>query len=136
MLEERKYFDYELAYKGFIQFDERYNEEMDIKTLIENYNYETDCNLEHLEDYDYITIKDMEHNAIYFMETGSLGNWYITGEVEVISYSGDEDTLFINDIHDIQDRLNHLTEWAINHKYTEKDLKCERTSLQNILKEM
>lgn len=136
MLEERKYFDYELAYKGFIQFDERYNEKMDIKTLIENYNYETDCDLEHLEDYDYITIKDMEHNAIYFMETGSLGNWYITGEVEVISYGGNEDTLFINDIHDIQDRLNHLMEWAINYKYTEKDLKYERTSLQNILKEM
>lgn len=133
MFETRKYMDYELAYQGYIKFDERYSEEMDIKTLIDRYNYETDYDLEHLEDYDYITIKDMEHNAIYFMEVGNLGSWYISGEVEVISYNGEEDTLFINNIVDIKDRLKSVKRWAIDHEYSEEDYNKEKESLEKVL---
>lgn len=133
-MEERKYFDYELAYKGFIKFSERYDDELDVKNLVDKYDYSSNCDLEHLEDYDYITIRDYEHNCLYFMELGILGNWYISGEIEIISYNGDEDTLFIDNIDSIKDRLNKLEKWAIDREYSEDDLKKEKESLEKVLK--
>lgn len=137
MLETRKYFDYELAYKGFLQFEKRFAK-YGLKAMSDyydvNYNEEWKYVLDNLDDYDYLTFKDMEHNATYFVEKDLDGDFYATGEVDVLSYGECDDTLFINDIHDINERLKALDNWAESHAYSEEDYKAEKKSLENILK--
>lgn len=145
MYETRKYFDYELAYEGYIKVKELF-ENGGIQAVIDSEEFEiSDCGtIEDWKENGYIPINAFGYNATIFIsdenfDTNNKENdWYVSGEVDIYSYSGGDDNLYINDYDSLQQRINGLLEYARKNEYTLDDLYKEYDSLintQNLIKD-
>ena len=138
MFETRKYMDYELAYKmfkkcekllekGIDELDDYFEEVGDRRNGYTSY-YGADYNT-----WVYIINENFDTEKEDDTWLDRCKGLRCNGEVEVLSYNGETDTLFINSSYDIQNRLNNLKEWATNHKYSEDDFEKEKKSLERVL---
>lgn len=145
MYETRKYFDYELAYEGYKKLLELFNNG-GIQAVIDSEEFEIsdDGTIESWLPNGYIPIYASGYNiTIYindsnFDRPNSKPNWCVSGEVDIYSYSGGDDNLYINDYDSLQQRINGLLEYARKNEYTLDDLYKEYDSLiktQNLIKD-
>ena len=143
MEDTRKYFDYKLAYDGYKKVKELL-ENGGIQAVVDNDEFDISgggtiadwvCN-------GYVPIYACGYNATIFIndrnfDTNNKENdWYVSGEVDIYSYSGGDDSIFINDISDIKDRIMNLINYAKINNYTLNDLYAEYDSLISVLKEL
>ena len=143
MEDTRKYFDYELAYDGYKKVKELL-ENGGIQAVVDNDEFDISgggtiadwvCN-------GYVPIYACGYNATIFIndrnfDTNNKENdWYVSGEVDIYSYGGGDDSIFINDIGDIKDRIMNLINYAKINNYTLNDLYAEYDSLISVLKEL
>ena len=146
--EKRKYFDYELAYNGFKRAEELFNKG-GVEKLINDEKFDISgggidyvgtiqqwaCN-------GYVPIIASAYNITLYLidknfDTNNKENdWYVSGEVDIYSYGGGDDSIFINDIGDIKDRIMNLINYAKINNYTLNDLYAEYDSLISVLKEL
>ena len=134
MEETRKYFDYELAYEGY----------MKAKELLENGGIQAlEEEFEEVGDRanGYTTFYGADYNTWVYVsninfDTDLQEEWQITGEVDIISYGEGDDTLFINDNLDITQRIIDLVNYARANNYQLSDLYAEYDSLKSVLKEI
>ena len=145
MYETRKYFDYELAYEGYIKVKELF-ENGGIQAVIDSEEFEiSDCGtIEDWKENGYIPINAFGYNATIFISDENFdtdnkeNDWYVSGEVDIYSYSGGDDNLYINDYDSLQQRIDGLLEYARKNEYTLDDLYKEYDSLintQNLIKD-
>ena len=134
MEETRKYFDYELAYEGYMRAKELL-ENGGIQALEEEFEEVGDrAN-------GYTTFYGADYNTWVYVyninfDTDLQEEWQITGEVDIISYGEGNDTLFINDNLDITQRIIDLVNYARANNYQLSDLYAEYDSLKSVLKEI
>ena len=134
MEETRKYFDYELAYEGYIRAKELLENGV-IQALEEEFEETGDrAN-------GYTTFYGADYNTWVYVsninfDTDLQEEWQITGEVDIISYGEGNDTLFINDNLDITQRIMDLVNYARANNYQLSDLYAEYDSLKGVLKEI
>ena len=122
--EKRKYFDYELAYNGFKRAEELFNKG-GVEKLINDEEFvisgggidyvgtiqQWACN-------GYVPINASAYNMTLYLidrnfDTDKEENdWYISGEVDIYSYSGGEDNLYINNADEIEKRIDEVYEFA------------------------
>ena len=138
--EKRKYFDYELAYEGYLKAKELFDkggveelindEEFDISggATIEEWSC-NGCLPLYASGYN-ITLYLSDRN---FDTENENNDWYISGEVDIYSYSGGDDNLFINDKETIEDRINNLLDYANKNDYSIEDYEKELESLEKVL---
>lgn len=134
MEDTRKYFDYELAYEGY----------MKAKELLENGGIQAlEEEFEEVGDRanGYTTFYGADYNTWVYVyninfDTDLQEEWQITGEVDIISYGEGNDTLFINDNLDITQRIIDLVNYARANNYQLSDLYAEYDSLKSVLKEI
>ena len=60
-------------------------------------------------------------------------DWYISGEVDIYSYSGGEDNLYINNADEIEKRIDEVYEFAKKNNYSIEDYEKELESLEKVL---
>lgn len=140
MEETRKYFDYELAYEGYKKVKELL-ENGGIQAVVDNDEFDISgggtiadwvCN-------GYIPIYACGYNATIYIndrnfDTDNKENeWYVSGEVDIYSYDGGDDTIYINDNISITDRIMGLIDYARKNDYTLDDLYKEYDSLKSVL---
>ena len=131
MEETRKYFDYELAYEGYMRAKELL-ENGGIQALEEEFEEVGDrAN-------GYTTFYGADYNTWVYVsninfDTDLQEEWQITGEVDIISYGEGDDTLFINDNLDITQRIIDLVDYARANNYQLSDLYAEYDSLKSVL---
>ena len=143
MEETRKYFDYELAYEGYTKVKELL-ENGGIQAVIEDEEFDISCGatIEEWSCNGYIPIVASGYNATIYISDRNFdtnneeNDWYVSGEVDIYSYSGGDDSIFINDISDIKDRIMNLINYAKINNYTLNDLYAEYDSLISVLKEL
>ena len=138
MLETRKYFDYRLSFKmynkcvgllekgGIDELDEYFEEVGDRENGYTSY-YGADYNT-----WVYIVNENFDtdkENESWLTSKGL----YVSGEVDMISYSQCCDTLFINSKEDIEERMFGLVEFAKNNNYELNDIYEEYFSLKDVL---
>ena len=143
--EKRKYFDYELAYEGYLKAKELFNKG-GVEELINDEDFEISgggidyvgtiqqwaCN-------GYVPIIASAYNITLYLSDRNFdtenedNDWYISGEVDIHSYSGGEDNLFINDKETIEDRINNLLDYANKNDYSIEDYEKELESLEKVL---
>ena len=134
MEETRKYFDYELAYEGYMRAKELL-ENGGIQALEEEFEEVGDrAN-------GYTTFYGADYNTWVYVsninfDTDLQEEWQITGEVDIISYGEGNDTLFINDNLDITQRIIDLVDYARANNYALSDLYAEYDSLKSVLAEI
>lgn len=134
MEETRKYFDYELAYEGYMRAKELL-ENGGIQALEEEFKETGDrAN-------GYTTFYGADYNTWVYVyninfDTDLQEEWQITGEVDIISYGEGNDTLFINDNLDITQRIIDLVNYARANDYALSDLYAEYDSLKSVLAEI
>ena len=143
MEETRRYFDYELAYEGY----EKAKELLDkngIQGLIDSDEFKISDNGT-IEDWaynGYVPFYASGYNAtIYVIDSNfdtdnKENNWYASGEVDIHSYSGGDDNLYINSKIVIQERLNSLLDYAKKNNYSLEDIYAEYESLKSVLEEL
>ena len=143
MEDTRKYFDYELAYEGYTKVKELL-ENGGIQAVIENEEFDISCGatIEEWSCNGYIPIVASGYNATIYISDRNFdtnneeNDWYVSGEVDIYSYGGGDDSIFINDISDIKDRIMNLINYAKINNYTLNDLYAEYDSLISVLKEL
>lgn len=143
--EKRKYFDYELAYEGYLKAKELFNKG-GVEELINDKDFEISgggidyvgtiqqwaCN-------GYVPIIASAYNITLYLSDRNFdtenenNDWYISGEVDIYSYSGGDDNLFINDKETIEDRINNLLDYANKNDYSIEDYEKELESLEKVL---
>lgn len=143
--EKRKYFDYELAYEGYLKAKELFNKG-GVEELINDKDFEISgggidyvgtiqqwaCN-------GYVPIIASGYNITLYLSDRNFdtenenNDWYISGEVDIYSYSGGDDNLFINDKETIEDRINNLLDYANKNDYSIEDYEKELESLEKVL---
>ena len=134
MEETRKYFDYELAYEGYMKAKELL-ENGGIQALEEEFEETGDrAN-------GYTTFYGADYNTWVYVyninfDTDLQEEWQITGEVDIISYSGGDDNIFINDNLTITQRIIDLVDYARANDYALSDLYAEYDNLKNVLAEI
>lgn len=143
MEETRKYFDYELAYEGYKKAEELLRNG-GIQALIDNEDFEiSDCGT--IEDWvcnGYIPFYASGYNATIYVvdnnfDTNNKENdWYVSGEVDIYSYNGGDDNLYINSNIAIQERIIDLLDYARKNNYTLEDIYAEYDSLKSVLGEL
>ena len=139
MFEKRKYFDYKLAYKMY----EKCKKLLDIYDIDELDNY-----FEEVGDREngYTTYYGASYNTWVYIINNNFDTdkeeetWLngkeglvVSGEVDMISYGEGEDTLFINNIEDIEKSINGLLDYAKANNYTIQDYEKELASLEWVL---
>lgn len=145
MYETRKYFDYELAYEGYKKAVDLLNNG-GIQAVIDSEEFEiSDCEtIEDWKENGYIPINAFGYNATIYISDENFdtdneeNEWYVSGEVDIYSYSGGDDNLYINDYDSLQQRIDGLLEYARKNEYTLDDLYKEYDSLintQNLIKD-
>ena len=143
MEETRKYFDYELAYEGYTKVKELL-ENGGIQAVIEDEEFDISCGatIEEWSCNGYIPIVASGYNATIYIsdrnfETNNEENdWYVSGEVDIYSYSGGDDNIFINDNLTITQRIIDLVDYARANDYALSDLYAEYDSLKSVLAEI
>lgn len=143
--EKRKYFDYELAYNGLKRAEELFNKG-GVEELINDEEFDISgggidyvgtiqqwaCN-------GYVPINASAYNITLYLidknfDTENENNdWYISGEVDIYSYSGGEDNLYINNVDEIEKRIDEVYEFAKKNNYSIEDYEKELESLEKVL---
>ena len=140
MEETRKYFDYKLAYDGYKRVEELFNiGGLKAVLMCDEFSVNKDYGVEDLKENGFIPINAFGYNATIYIfdrnfDTENENNdWYISGEVDIYSYSGGDDNLFINDKETIEDRINNLLDYANKNDYSIEDYEKELESLEKVL---
>ena len=146
--EKRKYFDYELAYKGYKQAMKLFNKG-GIEELVNNGEFDISGGgidyvgtIEQWACNGYIPIIASAYNiTLYAIDRNfdtekEENNWYISGEVDIHSYSGGEDNLYINDMESIESRISGLLDYGKENNYTIEDYERELLSLEIVLSQL
>lgn len=146
--EKRKYFDYELAYNGYKKALQLFNKG-GIEEVINNADFEISGGgldyvgtIEQWACNGYIPIIASAYNiTLYAIDKNfdtekEENNWYISGEVDIHSYSGGEDNLYINDIETIESRIGGLLDYGKQNNYTIEDYERELLSLEIVLAQL
>lgn len=143
MEETRKYFDYELAYEGYKKAKELLNKG-GIQALVDSEEFEiSDCGT--IKDWGcngYIPFYASGYNAVIYISDRNFdtnkeeNSWYVSGEVDIYSYSGGDDNLYINSSFTLKDRMANLLDFAKKNDYTLDDIYKEYESLEKVLKEV
>ena len=134
MEDTRKYFDYKLAYEGYMRAKELL-ENGGIQALEEEFEETGDrAN-------GYTTFYGADYNTWVYVsninfDTDLQEEWQITGEVDIYSYSGGDDNIFINDNLTITQRIIDLVDYARANDYALSDLYAEYDSLKSVLAEI
>ena len=143
MEETRKYFDYELAYEGYKKAKELLDKN-GIQGLIDSDEFEISDNGT-IEDWacnGYIPFYASSYNAtIYVIDSNfdtdnKENNWCVSGEVDIYSYNGGDDNLYINSKIVIQERIIDLLDYAKKNNYSLEDIYAEYESLKSVLEEL
>lgn len=137
MEDTRKYFDYELAYNMYKKVRTLFNRG-GFKAVEEVFDIDDSGR-----DNGYIIVKD-ELNAynteVYLInknfDTDKEEEFYVSGEVDMYSYSGGDDNLYINDIDTIEDKIGRLLDYAKANNYTIDDYERELLSLEIVLAQL
>lgn len=137
MEEKRKFFDYELAYNMYKKVKTLFNKG-GFKAVEEVFDIDDSCR-----DNGYIIVKD-ELNAynteVYLIDknfdTNKEEEFYVSGEVDIISYNGGDDDIYINDISSIENRIGGLLDYAKENDYTIEDYERELLSLEIVLAQL
>lgn len=143
MEETRKYFDYELAYEGYTKVKELL-ENGGIQAVIEDEEFNISCGatIEEWSCNGYIPIVASGYNATIYISDRNFdtdnkeNDWYVSGEVDIYSYGGGDDNIFINDNLTITQRIMDLVDYARANDYALSDLYAEYDSLISVLKEL
>lgn len=143
MEETRKYFDYELAYEGYTKVKELF-ENGGIQAVIEDEEFNISCGatIEEWSCNGYIPIVASGYNATIYISDRNFdtnneeNDWYVSGEVDIYSYSGGDDNIFINDNLTITQRIIDLVDYARANDYALSDLYAEYDSLKSVLAEI
>ena len=143
MEETRKYFDYELAYEGYIKVKELL-ENGGIQAVIEDEEFDISggATIEEWSCNGYIPIVASGYNATIYISDRNFdtnneeNDWYVSGEVDIYSYSGGDDNIFINDNLTITQRIIDLVDYARANDYALSDLYAEYDSLKSVLAEI
>jgi hypothetical protein len=137
--DKRKYFDYELAYKGFKKAKKLFDKG-GIQAILNSDEFEISGGGT-IEDWScngYIDIYGSGYNFCIVLvdknfDTDNLENkWYISGEVDIYSYGGGDDNLYITDISSIEERIGGLLDYAKDNDYTIEDYEKELESLEKV----
>ena len=138
--EKRKYFDYELAYEGYLKAKELFDKG-GVEELIndEEFDISGGATIEEWSCNGYLPLYASGYNITLYLSDRNFdtenenNDWYISGEVDIYSYSGGEDNLFINDKETIEDRINNLLDYANKNDYSIEDYEKELESLEKVL---
>lgn len=138
--EKRKYFDYELAYEGYLKAKELFDKG-GVEELIndEEFNISGGATIEEWSCNGYLPLYASGYNITLYLSDRNFdtenenNDWYISGEVDIYSYSGGDDNLFINDKETIEDRINNLLDYANKNDYSIEDYEKELESLEKVL---
>lgn len=138
--EKRKYFDYELAYEGYLKAKELFNKG-GVEELIndEKFDISGGATIEEWSCNGYLPLYASGYNITLYLSDRNFdtenenNDWYISGEVDIYSYSGGDDNLFINDKETIEDRINNLLDYANKNDYSIEDYEKELESLEKVL---
>ena len=139
-MDNRKYFDYELAYECYKKAEKLFNKG-GIKALLDSEKFDNPN--EDLEDNNgYLCFYDSGSDTgtgIYLTDRNFDNpkediekDWYVSGEVDMVSYGGGDDNLFINSLETIINRQLNLQKYAKENNYTINDYEQEMISLQNV----
>lgn len=138
--EKRKYFDYELAYEGYLKAKELFDKG-GVEELINDEEFDISGG-ETIEEWScngYLPLYASGYNITLYLSDRNFdtenenNDWYISGEVDIYSYSGGDDNLFINDKETIEDRINNLLDYANKNDYSIEDYEKELESLEKVL---
>ena len=140
MFDERKYFDYELAYEGYLKAKELFDKG-GVEELIndEEFDISGGATIEEWSCNGYLPLYASGYNITLYLSDRNFdtenenNDWYISGEVDIYSYSGGDDNLFINDKETIEDRINNLLDYANKNDYSIEDYEKELESLEKVL---
>lgn len=148
MFDERKYFDYELAYNGYLKAKELFDKG-GIKEVINDDEFNiSGGGIDYVGDIEqwacngYIPINASAYNMTLYaidknFDTDNKENeWYISGEIDIYSYGGGDDNLYINDISSIKERINGLLDYAKKNDYSIDDYEKELKSLEKMCKKL
>ena len=143
MEETRKYIDYKLAYDGYKKVKELLDKG-GIQAVIDNDEFDVSygATIEDWKENGYIPINAFGYNATIvindrnFDTSNKENDWYVSGEVDIYSYDGGDDTIYINDNISITQRIIDLVDYARANNYQLSDLYAEYDSLKNVLAEI
>lgn len=146
--DKRKYFDYELAYNGYLKAQELFNKG-GIEKLIDDEDFNISGggidyigNIQQWSCNGYVPIIASAYNITLYLIDRNFdtekeeNDWYISGEIDIHSYSGGDDNLYINNISSIEDRINNLLDYAKENNYTIEDYERELLSLEIVLAQL
>lgn len=140
MKKREKYFDYELAYEGYLKAKELFDKG-GVEELIndEEFDISGGATIEEWSCNGYLPLYASGYNITLYLSDRNFdtenenNDWYISGEVDIYSYSGGDDNLFINDKETIEDRINNLLDYANKNDYSIEDYEKELESLEKVL---
>lgn len=148
MKDTRKYFDYELAYEGYLKAKELFDKG-GLEELVNSADFDISGggvdyigSIEQWASNGYIPIVASAYNITLYVIDKNFDtdteekNWYISGEVDMISYSYGEDNLYINNKGAIEDRIGRLLDYAKENNYTIGDYEKELESLEKVLERL
>lgn len=143
MIDTRKYFDYKLAYQGYKKVKKLLNKG-GIQAVINNdeFDISDSYTIEDWKANGYIPINAFSYNATIYINDRNFDNdntendWYVSGEVDIYSYGGGDDTIYINNIDNLNLRIMELSRYAKNNNYTLNDFEKEYNSLISVVKEL
>ena len=131
MKETRKYFDYELAYKMYKEVKETLDKE-GIKGVELDFQEVGD------RENGYTSFYGADYNTWVYLtnsnfDTDKEEKWYVSGEVDMISYGEGDENIFIDNIDALEERKNSLLEYARKNDYTLEDIYAEYDSIVNTI---
>lgn len=148
MKDTRKYFDYELAYEGYLKAKELFDKG-GLEELVNSADFDISGggvdyigSIEQWASNGYIPIVASAYNITLYVIDKNFDtdteekDWYISGEVDMISYSYGEDNLYINNKGAIEDRIGRLLDYAKENNYTIGDYEKELESLEKVLEKL
>ena len=148
MEDTRKYFDYELAYEGYLKAKELFDKG-GLEELVNSADFDISGggvdyigSIEQWASNGYIPIVASAYNITLYVIDKNFDtdteekDWYISGEVDMISYSYGEDNLYINNKGAIEDRIGRLLDYAKENNYTIEDYEKELESLEKVLEKL
>ena len=148
MEDTRRYFDYELAYEGYLKAKELFDKG-GLEELVNNVDFDISGggvdyigSIEQWASNGYIPIVASAYNITLYVIDKNFDtdteekDWYISGEVDMISYSYGEDNLYINNKGAIEDRIGRLLDYAKENNYTIGDYEKELESLEKVLEKL
>ena len=138
--EKRKCFDYELAYEGYLKAKELFDKG-GVEELIndEEFDISGGATIEEWSCNGYLPLYASGYNITLYLSDRNFdtenenNDWYISGEVDIYSYSGGEDNLYINNADEIEKRIDEVYEFAKKNDYSIEDYEKELESLEKVL---